>query len=267
MTTQFIHAKIDLPGGHHFTIDGNSKITRENGTFEAPAPNAFSLPAASVSRHNGAYCPGSTAVCRASCYVKGLARAEPDVYEAYAHNALALRVALIDRRHVAAHALAEWIRAHVTSFRWHVSGDVWSERHAEWIVRVAALAPDVPMWIYTRTLHAVGALMRADNLAVNVSADRDNLILATATARTYGARLCYIATDDGALPGALLSGDVIFPEYALRGRDLEEPTRALWWLGLTHEQRAMVCPADFFGQSESARCGPCNKCLLPKGST
>lgn len=259
MKTQFIHATIPLPSGHHFTIDGNSKITRSNGTFAEPAPNAFSLPAASVDGA-GTYCPNSTPTCRASCYVKGLAKHAPDVYNAYARNATALRLALMDQRHRAAVALAAWIREHARGgFRWHVSGDVWHEQHAAWITRVARLAPDVPMWIYTRTLSAVSILVQSDNLAVNVSADRDNVILATTVARANGARVCYMSTD-GEVP-ELVRGDVIFPDYPLRGRELAEPTRALWWLGLTHEQREMVCPADFFGQSEAHRCGPCTKCL------
>lgn len=264
MKTQFIHSTVAFPGGS-FTLDGNSKITAGNGTFAAPTPNAFSLPAASVSDPARAYCPSSTPTCRASCYVKGLAKHAPDVYAAYLANATALRIALMDHAHGrAAHALAEYIAAHCRGgFRWHVSGDVWHEQHAAWIARVARLAPDVPMWIYTRTLHAVSILMQADNLVVNVSADRDNVIIAETVARASGARVCYMSSD-GEVP-ELRAGDVIFPDYPLRGRDLEEPTRALWWLGLSHGERAMVCPADFFGQSESARCGPCNKCMV-KGS-
>jgi len=261
MKTQFIHDTITFPGGS-FVVDGNSKITRSNGTYAAPSPNAFSLPAASVdNRVHGSYCPGSTPVCRGSCYVRGLAQHAPDVYAAYSRNALALRVALLDTAHGrAAHALAEWIATHARGgFRWHVSGDVWHAGHAAWIVQVCRLAPAVPFWVYTRTMHVVEVLVRAENLAVNVSADRDNWLVASAVARAHGARITYLC-DDGTLP-PLPPGAVIFPDYNLRGRDLAEPTRALWWLGLTHEQRAQVCGADFFGQSESQRCGPCNKCL------
>jgi hypothetical protein len=258
--TQFIHATIPLPGGLQFTIDGNSKVTASNGTFAEPAPNAFSLPAASVG--HGVYCPGSTPTCRASCYVRGLARHAPDVYAAYNGNAIALRLALTDLRDRAARTLGEWISAHARGgFRWHVSGDVWHENHAAWIVKVCEIARDVPMWIYTRTLAAVPTLVRAQNLAVNVSADRDNWILASTTARRWNARVCYMVTEGEPLP-PLEPGDVIFPDYPLRGRYLAEPTRALWWLGLTHEQRRATCPADMWGQSEHHRCGPCNKCMV-----
>lgn len=263
MKTNFIHARIQLPGGHTFILDGNSKITAGNGTFAEPAPNAFSLPAASVSAPS--YCPGSTDVCRASCYVKGLAKHAPDLYRAYAGNAVALRIALADHAMGrAAHALAEWINVNARGgFRWHVSGDVWHEAHAAWIVRVARLSAYVPQWIYTRTLHAVSILVQADNLAVNVSADNENLVRAVSVARANSVRVCYMATANAPYFPGLRDDDVIFPDYALRGRDLADPTSAPWWRGLTHEARTMVCPADFFDQSESARCGPCRKCLDP----
>ncbi len=264
--TAFCSAIVDLDHilpGARFYLDGNSKITVGNGTYAEPAPNAFSLPAASV---DGESCPGSTAVCRSSCYVKGLAKHAPDLYAHYVENAAVLATLLAApwddaAAFYAASALAVWIREHASEgFRWHVSGDVWHQKHAEWIVTVCMLAADVPMWIYTRTLDVVGTLRSARNLAVNVSADRDNYPAAEATARLHGARLTYLC-DDGHVPVDLPPGSVIFPDYALRGRDLADPTSAPWWQSLTHEQRKMVCPTDFLGQSESARCGPCAKCL------
>ena len=65
MTTQFCSATIPLWDGLAFHLDGNSKVTRSNGSYDAPAPNAFSLPHVTT-------CPGSTERCRASCYVHGL---------------------------------------------------------------------------------------------------------------------------------------------------------------------------------------------------
>jgi len=134
--------------------------------------------------------------------------------------------------------------------------------HAQWIVDVCHASRDVQHWIYTRTFEAIPALLCAPNLTVNVSADVDNYAQARDVATVYGLGLCYEATGDGAVPAHL--PDVIFPDYALRGRDLERPTSAAWWQSLTHEQRQNVCPADFFGQSEAHRCGPCNKCLVQK---
>src|SRR5688572_1017135 len=147
----------DADGELAFFVDGNSKITAGNGSYEAPAPNAFSLPAASVD--GGAACPGSTEVCRASCYVKGLAKHAPDIYAAYTANARVLDHVLRDGLNClgeyAADALATWITEHAPhGFRWHVSGDVQSVDHANWIVEVCERAPDVRFWIYTRTMGA-----------------------------------------------------------------------------------------------------------------
>jgi hypothetical protein len=290
--TAFCEARIDvghiLPGRSLY-IDGNSKITAGNGTYEEPAPNALSLPAASVSWRQD--CPGSTEVCRSSCYVRGLAEREPELYARYRDNAGVITECLSDPMigFRVGLALATWIRAHASAgFRWHVSGDVWSKAHAAWIVSVCMLAPDVPFWIYTRTLEAVETLSHANNLAVNVSADRENYAKARAIAEYTGARLTYLVAEDDPLgehedwkgrqwdiclgfgcetctgvPHDLPPGSVIFPDYALRGLGLADPTSAPWWRALTHGQRAATCPTDFFGQSEARRCGPCTKCLTP----
>lgn len=252
-----------------FFLDGNSKITASNGTYADPKPNAFSLPAASVEGpipdpFAAPACPGSTSICRSSCYVKGLAKHAPVVYSEYLENLKALEVVLADGcqtalANAAAEILARWIGENAPGgFRWHVSGDVLNVDHAVWIADVCERVPDVRFWIYTRTLDAVGYLM-TPNLAVNISADRENYEAARAVAELYGARICYLS-DDGQVP-RLPPGSVIFPDYALRGRDLAEPTSSYWWQSLTQAERAMVCPTDFFGQSEAHRCGPCRKCF------
>lgn len=296
IATTFCSAEIPLFDGLSFFVDGNSKITRENGTYKNPKPNAFSLPAASVdspyAHLTPRACPGSTPSCRSSCYVKGLAKHAPDLYARYLSNADALATCLATDRgfFMSAITLAMWIEEHAAhGFRWHVSGDVWdTPRHADWIVEVCRLADRVPFWIYTRTLSAVPVLSGAPNLAVNVSADADNWTEALAVARVHGARVCYLTTHAdhdwdaindprinskcmrcGALaidgPAAcvppLPEGSVIFPDYALRGRGLPDPTAAPWWQGLNPDQRRMMCPTDFFGQSEAHRCGPCRKCF------
>jgi hypothetical protein len=297
IATTFCAAEVPLFDGLSFFIDGNSKITRENGTYTNPKPNAFSLPAASVEgAGDTTACPGSTSVCRDSCYVKGLAKHAPELYGKYLGNAHALAQILAkpgsEEFSHSAMILADWIEENAAAgFRWHVSGDVQSLVHARWIVEVCSLAPEVPFWIYTRTLRAVGTLRRAPNLAVNVSADRENFTAASLAASAHGVRLCYLADkaehdwrmfrenapahcdNCGAFdipaphvpPGACLPdlppGSVIFPDYALRGRALADPTSTAWWQSLTHAQRAMVCGTDFFGQSEAHRCGPCRKCF------
>lgn len=266
--TQFTHTRVPVGHGLELVIDGNSKITCGNGTYAAPAPNAFSLPAASVS--GPMHCPGSTPTCRSSCYVKGLAKFAPDVYAAYAANAAALDVILASpgvRRgffDASAEALGAWITANASDgFRWHVSGDVRGELHAHWIACVAHASHGVRHWIYTRTLEAVPELMRAPNLVVNVSADLDNAEVAIPWARKHEARVCYMSTVPGDIPTMeLRDDDVVFPDYPMRGRDLPIPTEALYWKHASHRMRSMTCPADFFGQSESARCGPCTKCLV-----
>jgi hypothetical protein len=261
MTTQFTFAKVPLWNDLAFYIDGNSKITWDNGTYLNPRPNAFSLP-------HIATCPGSTERCRTSCYVHGLKKAAPEVYRHYELNNMALHAALMtrERADMAAALLAIWIRENAPGgFRWHVSGDVTSFRHAAWIADVCRLAPKVQFWIYTRTLDAVPALL-APNLTLNVSADRDNYARAyTAATQWSGVRLCYLVSAPDEVIPALPPGSVIFPDYPLRGRTLETPTEAPWWVALTNEQRRQVCPADFFGQSEEHRCGPCKKCLRPVG--
>ncbi len=259
--TNFCVAEVHVGQALTLVLDGNSKITRGNGTYAEPRPNALSLPAASVlSTYPGPApraCPGSTPICRASCYVKGLAQHEPAVYARYEQNAEVLATCLKNEAlfYDSAEALGDWIARHAEhGFRWHVSGDVWNEQHAHWIATVCGCASHVPFWIYTRTLDVVPVLARTQNLAVNVSADVDNYSQARDAALRYGVRVCYLA-EGGPLPDDLPHGSVIFPNYALRGAD------GAWFQGLLPEQRRAVCPTDLGGQSEAHRCGPCRKCF------
>lgn len=267
IATNFCSAEIPLFEGMAFYVDGNSKITAGNGTYERPTPNAFSLPAASVPEsypaHTPRACPGSTPVCRSSCYVQGLAKHAPGIYERYRSNAETLAHVLRQDRtfYHSALLLASWIEEHASKgFRWHVSGDVWEvPQHAAWIVEVCSLAKDVPFWIYTHTLSAVRELSTAPNLAVNVSADADNFADARAVAAEHGSTLCYLTLySDDRNVDKLPDGSVIFPDYALRAGTT---TDSGWWGSLTHDQRKQVCPTDYLGQSEAHRCGPCRKCL------
>lgn len=266
--TAFIHTRVRVGPGLDLVIDGNSKITASNGTYANPAPNAFSLPSAAVDGLESGACPGSTAACRLSCYTHGLAKHAPDTYAAYAENARALTwiLARHERAEASARRLGAWISEHCAGgFRWHVSGDVWHRDHAYWIADVCKASPDVGHWIYTRTLDAVGVLRLAHNLAVNVSADLENYADAKRTADTFGARIAYMATAPDDWPADLPRESIVFPDYPLRGRALLEPTEHPWWKSLTHAKRLQVCPADQFGQSEAHRCGPCNRCMVPRG--
>jgi hypothetical protein len=259
--TQFVSTAVTIPAvGLDLVIDGNSKI----GGWKDPTPNALSLPAPAT-------CPGSTPTCRATCYASTARTLIPDELRGcYAGNLATIEAILAqpDAGFVAAVQLSRWIAEHCreVGFRWHVSGDVFSEQYAWWVVVVALVSPEVQHWIYTRTLNAVPILVNAPNLEVNVSADVDNYGAALAAADGL-ARTCYLATPGpGIVPpdDALRDDDVIFPDYALRGRDRANPTDAPWWAMLSPRQRRMVCPADFFGQSSRYRCGVCTKCGPPR---
>ena len=256
MNTKFALNSLQV-GAYEFWLDGNGKITWDNGTFDEPAANAFSL----VQVED---CPGATTVCKEDCYVHRLEEAEPEVHAKYRHNSREIR-RVLDARQTGkvVIAFAVWIKANAPhGFRWHVSGDIFSMAYADFIGLVCFYAPKVPFWIYTRSFQYLQPILNIPNLVVNLSADADNYAQARAAHEAYGLRICYM-TVDGALSDDLPAGSVIFPSHQLRGRDLPKPTDAPWWQGLTHDQKKMVCPPDFFGQSEKLRCGPCKKCLVP----
>ncbi len=255
--TKYVFTDVPIGGGLTFYVDGNSKITLGNGSYDNPLPNALSLPHIST-------CPGATAECLSTCYVYGLRDNAPEVYAKYCQNERVIhRVLMSDDSLISSSlAFAHWMIGNCPDgFRWHVSGDVFSKRHAEWIVAVAKSAKSVRQWIYTRSLPFVADLIRAPNLVVNISADSENYKAAKKISLDTGARICYMSRS-GSLPEDLTDNDVILPDYPLRGRELPNPTDHQWWQGLSVNHRRMVCVADFFGQSEKHRCGPCGKCLV-----
>lgn len=255
--TKFCSVEIPLWGDLSLFVDGNSKVTAENGSMEEPVPNAFSLP-------HIASCPKSTPVCRETCYVNGLMKYSPDTYAKYLENFRVIQEVLMSgaKSEAASWELARYISDNVTSFRWHVSGDVYSSRYAEWIVSTCNRAPEVTFWIYTRSTHLLDTLMFADNLVINVSADERNYKSAIPIARKRGLRVCY-ETVDGSFP-ELEQDDVVFPDYDFRGRKLDKPTDHPWFKSMDKDQRRLPCVADFWGQSEKTRCGPCRVCMKPK---
>ena len=241
-----------------FWFDGNSKITAENGTFAKPSANAFSL--LSVDD-----CPYRTPICEKKCYVARLKENEPDIYEKYRQNSMAIRHALCNpyQTGITIEAFAEWINAHCRKggFRWHVSGDIFSIEYGWFIRGVVQKTYQIRHWIYTRSFSFSEILHGLPNIVVNLSADRDNFNEALACHDKFGFCLCFMVTEGDTIPD-LPEGSVIFPSHELRGRDLESPLDVPWWKSLTLKQRRMVCPPDFFGQSEALRCGPCKKCLI-----
>lgn len=253
--TAFCAAKVEGPYGFLW-IDGNGKITAWNGTISEPRPNAFSL----VQVED---CPGATETCKASCYVHNLEKHAPDTHALYRHNSQTIRRILAYGGDVAvtwAGIFGEWITKEcLGGFRWHVSGDVFSARYAQWIALVCSYSPSVNHWIYTRSFSPsiLSPLAATRNLALNLSCDVDNYTEAAALAPQYGARLCYL-TLDGFVPAGLPRGSVIFPDYALRGGTT---AGVAWFASLPPEYKSFVCPVDYHGKDENRRCGPCDRCL------
>lgn len=261
-STAFCAHKLELPKGRHLWIDGNGKITAGNGTLDDPKPNAFSL-------LHITDCPGSTAVCRESCYVHGLEKHAPDTYRLYAHNSAEIREIIAAGGEMlwnTATDMARWIADNCKGgFRWHVSGDIFSADYANFIEHVCYNAPDVRFWIYTRSFEFLPYLMgqsttRGGNLAINLSADKDNWQAAHGYANAHNLRICYMNTVGGEhMPVDMLNeGDVIFPDYKLRGGT---PEGREWFEALEPRNKAMVCPVDYHGKSEERRCGRCDRCL------
>jgi len=257
--TNFIYDKINLKD-LEFIFDGNSKITATNGTFINPRPNAFGLPRI-IS------CPGATETCKRACYTQGIENNARDLYKKYKQNFINLNKILNNPEEYDLNELVDifsaWISKNCKEFRWHVSGDVFNFRYAEFIRYICLNSPGVRFWLYTRNfnLEILSLLVTLDNLVVNISADADNYSVASEIAKRHKLRLCYF-TIDGKIPEDLKPGSVIFPDYNLRGRDLEIPENHIWWTSLTEKEKSMVCEVDFFGQSEFRRCGVgCRKCL------
>lgn len=269
-STAFVHAMVDLLGhkgqAHRLHIDGNQKITWANGSYNAPEPNAFSVV-------NVEDCPGSTPTCRASCYVQGIEKYASDLFSLYRHNSHEIREILEGvSTYRCARQFARWITEHASGgFRWHVSGDVFSEPYAEWIAAVCAYSSYVQHWIYTRSFHLIEPLLSVrtglgGNLAINLSADQDNYASARALADRYDLRVCYMVIADGVVPEGMRDEDILFPDYALRGAKGATPVEiragSEWYQGLANRHRRMICPVDFYSKSEGNRCGPCRRCLI-----
>lgn len=259
--TVYVKTKVQLLDNISIYIDGNSKITFSNGTFDSPKPNAFSLP-------HIVCCPNATPTCKKSCYVHDLKVYAPEIYKEYTNNKTILDQILSDENLVqkTAVALGTWISENCKGgFRWHVSGDITCKEHARWINLVCLFSSNVQHFIYTRTFDTVRLLM-ADNLHVHLSADKDNFVEAMNCKRlntNVYTQMCYLAQDNN-IP-ELPDKSIIFPDYVCRGRDLNDPLTSPWWKNLTQNQKKMTCPADFFGQSDKHRCGVCKKCYVAKG--
>lgn len=60
-------------------------------------------------------------------------------------------------------------------YRWHWDGDIPTVAYAHALRTAAQQHPDMPMWLYTRSLFAIPILTEVEHLVVYVSADRGNL--------------------------------------------------------------------------------------------
>lgn len=248
--TDFVSVQL-ASGKRTLYLDGNQKISGWK-----PVPNAFSILQVTD-------CPYATPTCKLSCYVHNLEKHQPAIHALYRHNSKEIRDVLKHSGQADwwADAFAHYITGRVKSFRWHVSGDVFSEDYANFIVAVCDRTNPIPHWIYTRSFPFVPILVKAENLRVNISADKDNYLEAKRVAEDYGLSLCYLS-DDGYVP---VDADVIFPDYSLRGLEGKSPSQqrsgSTWWNSLSSKQQGAVCPVDFYGKSYRNRCGPCKKCL------
>ena len=266
-SVEFVHERLDGPSGLHLYIDGNQKVSGW-----APRPNAFSLPEIAA-------CPYRTPSCETACYVHGLRKHRPDIADLYEHNFTTIKTILHDpnvSRYEWAVTMARYITEHCaeTGFRWHVSGDIFNETYEAWIARVVDMTDGVRHWIYTRSFPLLDKLLGLctagawdeGKISINLSADRDNYWLARRFADLHGLRVCYL-TSDGVVPTDLAPGDVVFPDYGLRERDLAPAVargESTWYQSLPPEARAAVCPVDFYGKAPRRRCAPtggCDRCL------
>lgn len=258
-----MRVRMDDDDNDFLYLDGNSKVTAGNGTLDLPRPNALSL----VQIQD---CPFATATCKKACYVHNLEGAQRTLHKMYEHNSRELRrvFKLWDdtgdwsKAEAWAIRLGAAIEKHCAhGFRWHNSGDVMSETHARWIGMVTEHSLGVRHWIYTRSFRHLEPLLKRPNLTVNLSADEDNIAEAQAHASVHNLRIAYM-TIDGTHPAGLLDGDVIFPDYALRGGTARGNK---WFASLEPRFKAMVCPVDVWGKAENRRCGPCDRCIKKNG--
>ena len=260
MTTNFCNTQVVLSGEYVLTVDGNSKVDPTLEGYDNPKPMVFSLPAPSC-------CPGSTSVCRESCYVRAdrFGAFEGGLMGMYRDNERTIHKILAVGNYRTAIEFGQWIEENAAfGFRWHTSGDIFSKDYLHWLRLVCDNSLNVQHWLYTRSLWAVEELACIDNLHVNLSCDAENwedvhLMVIGGKWKTFGGRvrLCYMVRKGSPLPD-LPKGSVIFPEYSLRKAALSGHG---WFESLSKEQRRMVCAADYYGQSENHRCATCRRCF------
>lgn len=157
-------------------------------------------------RSVGGSCVGFTEACR-GCYGKALERYT--AFERLAADNLATlehvercggaralaRVFVDILDHCAEHQRRDGLER--VTFRWNMSGDIWSEKVARAIASAHRSRPDVEGWLYTRTLSAVRHLVRGgDGLRVFVSVDEFNVERGARVAARWGVPVAILADDE-----------------------------------------------------------------------
>ena len=185
-------------------LSADSKTSPAGVWTEKGATAVYAQSIATTAGPDGS-CPGFTEACR-SCYGKSLER-----YSAFERNAAdnlatlrhveecggtrALSRVFVDiLDHVAEHQRRDGLER--VTFRWNMSGDVWSEKCARAIASAHRARPEVEGWLYTRTLSAVRHLVRGgDGLRVYVSLDQYNLERGARVASRWGVPVALLADD------------------------------------------------------------------------
>jgi len=140
--------------------------------------NSFGLPA-------GISCPGMTSICGKVCYAKKIERMPylKTVRDNLVHNWDALSNASHFDMYVMLNDMIHDFKAECVKgrrdipkvFRIHWDGDFFSDDYASAWAMTIQNHPDVQFWAYTRSFEFVPALVGLDNLALYLSADKDNL--------------------------------------------------------------------------------------------
>lgn len=158
----------------------NIRIMSGNGKTGA----SFSIP-------NVITCPGRTASCEAACYV--------DIFPMSAANPTAFRArnygyvieALKRKDQLYKELITACKLSGSPTIRIHDAGDFFSPEYTRQWIKTCKATPDLEYWAYTRSF-SVGPILaelvrlaRLSNVAVWLSADQDNWLLALTTFEQY----------------------------------------------------------------------------------
>lgn len=247
------------------------------GSKGATAVYANAIATTAGPRSVGGSCVGFTEACR-GCYGKALERYT--AFERLAADNLATlehvercggaralaRVFVDVLDHVAEHQRRDGLER--VTFRWNMSGDIWSEKVARAIASAHRSRPDVEGWLYTRTLGAVRHLVRGgDGLRVYVSVDRFNVERGARVAARWGVPVALLADDGDEMRALLHRVQMVQDGHEIPGARVC-PASAKWTVdgrgpahvvGLDGRRSSME-----FGGFVRGACDACRLCL-PSG--